>query len=596
MKRLSIFATATLIAVSSFAQLSIWNGSSDLWTKGAGTQASPYQIESAEQLAFIAEMVNAGVTTYENTYFKLMTNIDLNNLTWVPIGSSETNCFKGHFDGNNKTIFGVSKPLFSYIEDAYLTRINIEMQCLVENAISSQISYINAHAIYKTRTWKKLAGIVLTGQSCVISNCRSTITMGANNTASEFAGGIIATGTNCEITNCRTNGCIRGSNGNYGGIAGNLNNGYFYSCANNCNVQATTNYIGCIVGSGIGNITYCCSLDSLKKGAYYYGTLVGYAIYNESTHQYDIWNISNSFTVGYNVEGDYWPSANFSNVHLDKTEAAMKSVSFPIILNADSTVFIKDNYDVNDGYPIYKTQVYSVTKAADNIGFTSAHLNGNFYAENVDSVGFEYKEKNDSQHWYNSAAVTTLNTPVSHSISNLTAGTEYIYRIWVEKEGVRHFGDTISLTTMACSDEVTPIAATICNGEEYIWNNLVLTQSGPYRDTLTSINGCDSIVELTLSVLPTNNIDKYDTIAVGDSYDFYGEILSETGIYYHYVPAGEYCNLLILHLQVGKSDQPSTALENTNDENIIPNKLFKDGQVLIKRNNKTYSVTGTEVR
>ena len=457
MKRIVLFFTATLFAAASFAQLSIWNGSADVWTNGAGTATSPYQIESAEQLAFIAEMVNAGVTTYENTYFKLMTNIDLNNLTWVPIGSSETNCFKGYFDGNNKTIFGVSKPLFSYIDGATLLRINIEMQCLVENATSSQISYINAHALYKTKSWKKLAGIVLTGENCVISNCISVITMGASNTASEFAGGIIATGTNCEISNCRTSGCIRGNNGAYGGIAGNLYNGYFYSCANNCNVQATTNYIGCIVGCGTGSITYCCSLDSIKKWTYTYGTLVGYAIYNESTQEYDIWNISNSFTVGYNVEGDYWPSANFTNVHIDKTEAAMKSVSFPIILNADSTVFIKDNYDVNDGYPIYKSQVYPITKAADNILSSSAQLNGNLYVENADSVGFEYKEKNDTQHWYKSVTTVTSNTPIAHTINNLTPETEYIYRLWVEKDGVRYFGDTLSFVTLEKSGEETAL-------------------------------------------------------------------------------------------------------------------------------------------
>ena len=596
MKRLSLFATATLIAVSSFAQLSIWNGSSDLWTKGAGTQASPYQIESAEQLAFIAEMVNAGVTTYENTYFKLMTNINLNNLTWVPIGSSEANCFKGHFDGNNKTIGGVQKPLFSYIENAVISRVNIEMLCLVENAVSSEISYVSSIAFYIPKTWKKIAGIVLTGTNCVISNCRSTVNMDVTGgVASEFAGGIIAKGAGCKIKNCRTAGRIRGGSGYYGGIAGHLENGLIYSCSNNCSLQASTQNAGCIAGGGSGTITYSCNLDSVKKGAYYYGTLVGYATYNESTNTYDIWDISNSFTIIYDV-GNYWSTVTLTNVHLDKTEAAMKSVSFPIILNADSTVFIKDNYNVNDGYPIYKSQVYSATKAADNIGFTSANLNGNFYAENADSVGFEYKEKNDSQHWYNSITAPTLDTPVSHSISNLTAGTEYIYRLWVEKEGVRYFGDTISFTTMACSDEVTPLTATICNGEEYIWADMVLTQADAYRDTLTSIFGCDSIVELTLNVLPTNNIDKYDTIPADNSYDFYGEILTETGIYYHYVPTGAYCNLLIMHLQVGKTDEPSTALDDTESENIIPHKLFQNGQVIIKRNKKTYTIQGTEVK
>ena len=251
MKRLSIFATATLIAVSSFAQLSIWNGSSDLWTKGAGTQASPYQIESAEQLAFIAEMVNAGVTTYENTYFKLMTNIDLNNLTWVPIGSSEVNCFKGHFDGNNKTIGGVQKPLFSYIENAVISRVNIEMQCLVENAVSSEISYVSSIAFYKPKTWKKIAGIVLTGTNCVISNCRSIVNMDVTGgVASEFAGGIIAKGAECKIKNCRTAGRIRGGSGYYGGIAGHLENGFIYSCSNNCSTSTSRNAT-CILRRGL---------------------------------------------------------------------------------------------------------------------------------------------------------------------------------------------------------------------------------------------------------------------------------------------------------------------------------------------------------
>ena len=124
---------------------------------------------------------------------------------------------------------------------------------------------------------------------------------------------------------------------------------------------------------------------------------------------------------------------------------------------------------------------------------------------------------------------------------------------------------------------------------------MVLTQADSYRDTLTSIFGCDSIVELTLNVLPTNNIDKYDTIPTGNSYDFYGEILTETGTYHHYVPAGAYCNLLILHLQVGESEEPSAVIMNASDDSNIPNKLLRDSQLFILRDGKTYNVQGQEV-
>ena len=59
------------------AQTSIWNGSRKLWTRGEGTESSPYLIESAENLAFFSYMVNLGFET-QDMYFVLTTDIDLN--------------------------------------------------------------------------------------------------------------------------------------------------------------------------------------------------------------------------------------------------------------------------------------------------------------------------------------------------------------------------------------------------------------------------------------------------------------------------------------------------------------------------------------
>jgi hypothetical protein len=238
----------------------------------------------------------------------------------------------------------------------------------------------------------------------------------------------------------------------------------------------------------------------------------------------------------------------------DKTEAAMKSASFPIILNTDSTVFIQDTYGVNDGYPIYKEQVYSITSSATEIGLTSAILNGKYYALNADSIGFEYKELADKIHWYKRVTTDATTSKVSYMMDNLETGTQYVYRLWVARDGVFFYGDTCTFTTQECSATAIPITVNICKGEEYDFNDRTLTASGVYYDTLTAVNGCDSIIELTLNVSPVNEIQKYDTINVGESYDFYGNILTETGRYFHYVPAGSYCNLVILNLYV---KQPS---------------------------------------
>ena len=73
-------------------------------------------ITTAEQLAKVAAMVNAG-NTFEGVTLKLYVDIDLNNIEWTPIGHGGSNyasavdeysaVFKGTFDGNNHTIYNL---------------------------------------------------------------------------------------------------------------------------------------------------------------------------------------------------------------------------------------------------------------------------------------------------------------------------------------------------------------------------------------------------------------------------------------------------------------------------------------------------------
>ena len=62
-----------------------------------------YVIETAEQLASVAEVVNDGTNTFKGKTVKLIKNIDLANRNWEPIGNS-TNKFEGIFDGDGHTI------------------------------------------------------------------------------------------------------------------------------------------------------------------------------------------------------------------------------------------------------------------------------------------------------------------------------------------------------------------------------------------------------------------------------------------------------------------------------------------------------------
>lgn len=606
MKRIYSILLALCVSSLLFAQLSIWNGSADIWTKGAGTESSPFLIESAEQLAFIAEMVNGGVTTYENTYFKLMTNVDLNNLTWIPIGSSETNCFKGYFDGNAKTIFNNTVALFGFVTNATINRFNVELEgligkkamaCIIENC-----QYFGHRAM------------VCQAEQTIIRNCKSHVEI--DNTNVVHSAGLVDSTYQCLVEDCYVDGSINTINSSVwtnhtedyryfpalrnkeaaGGLVAISNSSNYIRCTSNCIVEGSNTdnsgkliYSAGIIGiSCLDTIAYCANTASASGNfnvSYRYSSGVSGSYYDEETgisHSGIIGInavqdedsrslktlIKNNYTINdstyvknyvvylnqktgvYRVYTHLTPTIINSYTNLNKTEAAMKSASFPIILNTDSTVFIQDTYGVNDGYPIYKEQVYSMTSSATEIGLTSAILNGKYYALNADSIGFEYKELADKTHWYKRVTTDATTSEVSYMMDNLETGTQYVYRLWVARDGVFFYGDTSTFTTQECSATAIPITVNICKGEEYDFNDRTLTASGVYYDTLTAVNGCDSIIELTLNVSPVNEIQKYDTINVGESYDFYGNILTETGRYSHYVPAGSYCNLVILNLYV----------------------------------------------
>ncbi|HLP92787.1 MAG TPA: T9SS type A sorting domain-containing protein [Saprospiraceae bacterium] len=78
---------------------------------------------------------------------------------------------------------------------------------------------------------------------------------------------------------------------------------------------------------------------------------------------------------------------------------------------------------------------------------------------------------------------------------------------------------------------VTEISAAICQGASYIYNGSILTLPGTYTFELSSAVGCDSVVALTLTVIPVTNTAISANICAGESYPFNGQLLTAPGIY-----------------------------------------------------------------
>ncbi|MDD4847804.1 MAG: T9SS type A sorting domain-containing protein, partial [Bacteroidales bacterium] len=100
----------------------------------------------------------------------------------------------------------------------------------------------------------------------------------------------------------------------------------------------------------------------------------------------------------------------------------------------------------------------------------------------------------------------------------------------------------------------------LCQGDVYLWHEMILMESGIYRDTLQSIYGCDSVCQLHLTVHPTYALQE-ETIEIcaGESLEWHDHIYSFSGTYDEINTTVYGCDSSYrLHLNVGNQYYFST--------------------------------------
>jgi len=102
---------------------------------------------------------------------------------------------------------------------------------------------------------------------------------------------------------------------------------------------------------------------------------------------------------------------------------------------------------------------------------------------------------------------------------------------------------TLTLTVNPTYDETD--AATICEGDSYTFGSQTLTTTGDYEETFQTVEGCDSVVTLTLTVNPTYDETDAATICEGDSYTFGSQTLTTTGDYEETFQTVEGCDSVV---------------------------------------------------
>ncbi|MDR1792268.1 MAG: T9SS type A sorting domain-containing protein, partial [Bacteroidales bacterium] len=134
-------------------------------------------------------------------------------------------------------------------------------------------------------------------------------------------------------------------------------------------------------------------------------------------------------------------------------------------------------------------------------------------------------------------------------------------------------------------------SATICHGNIYSDSNFInLTESGTYYDTLQNINGCDSIIRLTLYASYISTPYYYASICNGDSYsDSNFSNLTQEGYYSDTLQTPDGCDSIV-RLRLTYKQSPTQALcmisveENNhnqivwkNNEIISAYKIYREG-------------------
>lgn len=257
-----------------------------------------YTVTSAEGLKNIAELVNSGATDINIT---LDTDLDLTDMEWTPIGADYNNAYTGIFDGNGKTITGLTVTtsdqyagLFGYIdsggtvknvvlEDVQITSDNSlgsvggvagysygnieycsvsgsvsvsgsDVGGVVGNQVGGSITGCSSSATVKGT--QRAGGVAaMTDSGASLTGCYATgnVTVESSGSSTCFAGGVVGeNGSSSTLQACYATGSVTcsGSGTIYaGGVTGSNDGGTLTACYHaNGTVSATNGTTGGVAG------------------------------------------------------------------------------------------------------------------------------------------------------------------------------------------------------------------------------------------------------------------------------------------------------------------------------------------------------------
>ena len=304
---LSLVLLAGLMPAEAFAAGSVPD---TVWTDyaaadfagGTGTEAYPYQIATAEQLAKLSEDVSGG-NSYQGTFFELTGNIDLSSHRWIPIGiykweqsgATTSNWFEGFIDGNNKTISGL---IVDERTDKNAAGFFGDIRNVSGGTVGAKNLTISYASIYADEEGLRelragiLAGNALSnqGQQIVFENITVSGNIEIESTAgSNNVGGMIGYGDGVKAADCKAENIFISGASNSGGFIGNSGDSVFENCEASGTVSgrwALGGFVGYTTAADYSEATqsvykHCAADVDITGSNWRLGGFAGYAEYGK---------------------------------------------------------------------------------------------------------------------------------------------------------------------------------------------------------------------------------------------------------------------------------------------------------------------------
>lgn len=535
-------------------------------TVGTGTKFVPYEISTAEELAWFRDWVNGTytasgsetATTHLNACAKLTADIDLKDFcyaanaskeeqSWEPIGNYSKR-YTGTFDGNGHTISNLyikvqrqGVGFFGCAEGGSIKNITFDnaqventgnddkdtMTGIVVGAAFATLQNLKTLKNCSVKSGTKVLGGIAGSITRSCSNLENNATVSGKYEVGGIAGRFSSVYT---MSSCVNNGMVAANgSGRCGGIVAVLTFGNIEDCANYGNVTGT-NEIGGIVGYAQDNSTIkstlsCGNITSQESRA---GIIVGYASSIKASNMLAYSNNAKLTIKGTIQEGDNIKTVGEGNLTIDEgstleeiiksfTQEQLKSGEVAFSLNSfqpsGSWAWYQKLGENGDAYPV-------LTSTGENTVYEAYHHGekDRFFSNTV---------ANQHSVAYNAEAEDEANG--NHDLS-YEAG-EYT---WTEAEDKTQVPSVaVTYTCKVCGKTETP-QMTVVHDAEHDDVEATCTEDGhKYYKTSYAFNAKAIFSNAYTQTLPALGHNMSEDVTFNDSKSIYQKGCTRADCDYH---------------------------------------------------------------